>query len=138
MNSELHFQQILSYIESKYDEVLSEETRIRRDPKFQDDRVHCILYFINPSGHSLRELDIDLMRKLSHRVNLIPVIGKSDSFTKDELREFKKRVMEDLEFYKIPIYDFPFDADMDEEIVIEANKELRVRLALVHGSACDD
>ena len=42
--------------------------------------------------HSLREMDIELMRRLSPRVNVIPVIGKADSLTPSELRGFKKRV----------------------------------------------
>ena len=41
---------------------------------------------------SLREIDIELMRRLSPRVNVIPVIGKADSLTPSELRGFKKRV----------------------------------------------
>lgn len=52
------------------------------------------IYFIPPTGHALREIDIELMRRLSSRVNVIPVIGKSDSLTPSELRDFKKRIME--------------------------------------------
>jgi len=37
-------------------------------------------------------MDIELMRRLSPRVNVIPVIGKADSLTPSELRGFKKRV----------------------------------------------
>ncbi len=37
-------------------------------------------------------MDIELMRRLSPRVNVIPVIGKADSLTPSELRTFKKRV----------------------------------------------
>ena len=37
-------------------------------------------------------MDIELMRRLSPRVNVIPVIGRSDSLTPSELRVFKKRV----------------------------------------------
>ena len=37
-------------------------------------------------------MDIELMRRLSPRVNVIPVIGKADSLTPIELRGFKKRV----------------------------------------------
>jgi septin family protein len=32
------------------------------------------------------------MRRLSPRVNVIPVIGKADSLTPSELKTFKKRV----------------------------------------------
>lgn len=42
--------------------------------------------------YSLREMDIELMRRLSPRVNVIPVVGKADSLTPSELRGFKKRV----------------------------------------------
>lgn len=42
---------------------------------------------------SLREIDIELMRRLSPRVNVIPVIGRADSLTPQELRDFKKRVI---------------------------------------------
>lgn len=42
--------------------------------------------------YRLREMDIELMRRLSPRVNVIPVIGKADSLTPSELRGFKKRV----------------------------------------------
>jgi septin family protein len=51
----------------------------------------------------LREIDIELMRRLSPRVNVIPVIGKADSLTPSELRGFKKRV-------RILIFCFKFDA----------------------------
>ena len=37
-------------------------------------------------------MDIELMRRLSPRVNVIPVIGKADSLTPTELKAFKKRV----------------------------------------------
>lgn len=32
------------------------------------------------------------MRRLSPRVNVIPVVGRADSLTPQELKEFKKRV----------------------------------------------
>ena len=39
-------------------------------------RVHACLYFIAPSGHRLREMDLEFMRRLCTKVNIIPVIGK--------------------------------------------------------------
>jgi cell division control protein 11 len=52
INNENSFQSILGFIEHQYDEILAEESRIKRNPKFQDNRVHAVLYFIQPSGHS--------------------------------------------------------------------------------------
>lgn len=71
------------------------------------------------------------MRKLSPRVNVIPVVGKADSLTPSELKNFKKRVMEDIEHYEIPIYSFPYDVEEDDEETVMDNSELRVRLRLV-------
>lgn len=86
------FQEISSYLERQYDDILAEESRIKRNPRFRDNRVHALLYFIQPTGHALREMDIELMRRLSPRVNVIPVIGKADSMVPAELKQFKKRV----------------------------------------------
>jgi len=70
-------------------------------------------------------MDIELMRRLSPRVNVIPVIGKADSLTLSELRAFKKRIMEDIEHYDIPVYNFPYDVEEDDEETIQDNSELR-------------
>ncbi|TQB70002.1 hypothetical protein MPDQ_001060 [Monascus purpureus] len=105
--------------------VTVEESRIKRNPRFRDNRVHALLYFITPTGHGLRELDIELMKRLSPRVNVIPVIGKADSLTPAELAESKKLIMEDIEHYRIPVYNFPYDIEEDDEDTVEENAELR-------------
>jgi septin family protein len=51
-----------------------------------------LLHFIQPTGHALRELDIQLMKRLATRVNIIPVIAKADTLTHAERSVFKKRV----------------------------------------------
>lgn len=65
------------------------------------------------------------MRRLSPRVNVIPVIGKADSLTPAELAESKKLIMEDIEHYRIPVYNFPYDIEEDDEDTVEENAELR-------------
>ena len=65
------------------------------------------------------------MRRLSPRVNVIPVIGKADSLTPVELAESKKLIMEDIEHYRIPVYNFPYDIEEDDEDTVEENAELR-------------
>ncbi|KAF9380495.1 hypothetical protein CPB97_008294 [Podila verticillata] len=125
IDNEHCFQEILGYLERQYDDILSEESRIKRNPRFRDNRVHALLYFITPTGHSLREIDLELMKRLSPRINVIPVIGKADSLTPKELGDFKKRIMEDIEHHNIPIYNFPYDPEEDDEETIEENSELR-------------
>ncbi|RHZ74294.1 hypothetical protein CDV55_109028 [Aspergillus turcosus] len=120
-----NFGEIVGYLERQYDDILAEESRIKRNPRFRDNRVHVLLYFITPTGHGLRELDIELMKRLSPRVNVIPVIGKADSLTPAELAESKKLIMEDIEHYRIPVYNFPYDIEEDDEDTVEENAELR-------------
>ncbi|RWQ96089.1 putative septin AspA [Paecilomyces variotii] len=125
IDNEESFSEIVGYLERQYDDILAEESRIKRNPRFRDNRVHALLYFITPTGHGLRELDIELMKRLSPRVNVIPVIGKADSLTPAELAESKKLVMEDIEHYRIPVYNFPYDIEEDDEDTVEENAELR-------------
>ncbi|XPS68771.1 Cell division control protein 11 [Ascochyta lentis] len=125
IDNEASFGEIVGYLERQYDDILAEESRIKRNPRFRDNRVHVLLYFITPTGHGLRELDIELMKRLSPRVNVIPVIGKADSLTPAELAESKKLVMEDIEHYRIPVYNFPYDIEEDDEDTVEENAELR-------------
>ena len=63
-----------------------------RDRYIQDTRIHCCLYFINPTGHSLRPIDVIVMKKLSEVVNVVPVIAKADSLTLEERESFKQKV----------------------------------------------
>jgi len=85
------WQKISDYIESRYEEYLNAETRLHRT-HIPDNRVHCCLYFIFPSGHSLRAIDIEFMKNLHDKVNIIPIIAKADTLTTEECQQFKKNV----------------------------------------------
>lgn len=45
------WQPILDYIDAKYEEYLNAESRVVRKSHIVDNRVHCCLYFLTPSGH---------------------------------------------------------------------------------------
>lgn len=82
---------IIEFIENKYEEYLNCESRVTRK-QIKDTRVHCCLYFIQPSGHGLKPLDIEFMQRLCDKVNIVPVIAKADTMTTDECQLFKKQV----------------------------------------------
>lgn len=42
--------------------------------------------------YRLKPLDIEIMKRLGTRVNLIPVIAKADTLTQNDLYAFKSRV----------------------------------------------
>lgn len=118
----------MSYIEAQFDDVLLEETRIKRNPKFQDNRIDLLLYFIPPTGQALKQLDIELMKKLGACVNVMPVIAKADSLLPQELANFKKRVKLDIEKHHIPVFSFPYDPEEDDDETIIENNELRAMI----------
>ena len=106
--------------------MLAEETRIKRNPRFEDTRVHVALYFIEPVGHGLRELEYELMKRISRYTNVLPIIAKADSFTKDELKEVRNNILNDIERYNVPVYKFEIDPDDDDIEAIEENEPLQL------------
>jgi len=52
------FQEIVGYLERQYDDILAEESRIKRNPRFRDNRIHALLYFIPPTGHAYVKFDL--------------------------------------------------------------------------------
>jgi Septin family protein len=78
-------------IEQRYDTYLEAENKVNRS-NIVDNRIHACVYFIQPTGHSLKPLDIEVMRRLHTKVNLIPVIAKADTLTDEEVTLFKQRV----------------------------------------------
>lgn len=119
------FDIISDYIRHQYDEILLEESRVRRNPRFKDGRVHCCLYLINPTGHGLKEIDVEFIRRLGTLVNVIPVISKADSLTTEELKLNKKLIAKDIDYYSLPIYNFPFDEEDASDEDYQTNTYLR-------------
>ena len=44
--------------------------------------------------YSLKPLDIEVMKALHHKVNIVPVIAKADTLTANEVKMLKKKVLE--------------------------------------------
>ena len=47
IDNDYMFDEILGFLERQYDDILSEESRIRRNPRFRDNRVHALVYFLS-------------------------------------------------------------------------------------------
>ena len=54
-------------MEEQFDHFLDAESKVERFP-IQDSRVHVCLYFIAPTGHCLKPLDIEFMRRIHEKV----------------------------------------------------------------------
>jgi septin family protein len=127
---------VARYVDEQYKLFMDQELQCHGDA-IKDTRVHACLYFIAPTGHGLRSIDLEFMKvghlqggkpfarvlfslgggrlvfvsniqhsltmaprpcaqKLHERVNIIPVIAKADSMTKNEIAQFKQQIRQVL------------------------------------------
>jgi len=103
---------------------LEEETRVERPVRPPDHLVHACLYFLPPTGHGLRKLDIEAIRSLHDKVNVIPVLSKSDAFTTEEVDRMKQRVRQELLLEGIPCHSFLDGEEEPPYAVIGGNSVL--------------
>lgn len=83
----------MDHIDQQFENYLQEELKIKRSIQtYHDTRIHTCLYFVAPTGHSLKSLDLVTMKKLDSKVNIVPVIAKADTISKSELHKFKIKV----------------------------------------------
>ncbi|XP_051905995.1 neuronal-specific septin-3-like isoform X2 [Hippocampus zosterae] len=125
INNENCWQPIMKFINNQYEAYLQEEININRKKRIPDSRVHCCIYFIPPTGHCLRPLDVEFMRRLSKVVNIVPVIAKADTLTLEERDFFKKKIREELRANGIDIYpQKEFDEDAEDRMINEKIREM--------------
>ncbi|XP_068441912.1 septin 4b isoform X3 [Clinocottus analis] len=104
---------VADYIDQQFEQYFRDESGLNRK-NIQDNRVHCCLYFISPFGHGLRPLDVEFMKALHEKVNIVPILAKADTLTPTEVKKKKIKIREEIEQYGIKIYQFP-DCDSDED-----------------------
>ncbi|KAL1458077.1 hypothetical protein WDU94_008252 [Cyamophila willieti] len=113
INNSNSFDEIIQYIDDQFERFLRDESGLNRR-NIVDNRIHCCFYFISPFGHGLKPLDIEFMKQLHNKVNIVPVIAKADCLTRKEIQRLKKKVMEEIKQNGITIYPLP-DCDSDED-----------------------
>jgi len=108
INKDQSYKPIVDYIDQQFEAYLQEELKVKRNLyNYSDSRIHTCLYFIAPTGHSLKSLDLVTMKALVEKVNIIPIIAKSDTISKEELAKFKLKIMSELLGAGIQTYQFP-------------------------------
>lgn len=133
------FQQIIRYIDDQFERYLRDESGLNRK-NIVDNRVHCCFYFINPYGHGLKPLDVEVMRQLSNKVSIVPVIAKADCLTQKEIGQLKHKILQEIQENGIKIYSLPdCDTDEDEEYKLQV-QQLRdsIPFAVVGANAMVD
>ena len=122
---------IVKYIKDQHSAYLRKELTAQRERYIQDTRIHCCLFFIQPSGHALKPIDIVVLKKLSDVVNVVPVIAKSDSLTLEERRAFKERIKEEFVFHNLKMYPYDNEELDDEERATNATIKEIIPFAVV-------
>ncbi|XP_062127021.1 septin-2-like isoform X1 [Drosophila sulfurigaster albostrigata] len=118
INKDDSFKAVVDYLDVQFEIYLQEELKIKRSlTTCHDSRIHICLYFICPTGHGLKSLDLVCMKKLDSKVNIIPVIAKADTISKEELQRFKAKIIQELKSNGVQIYQFP----TDDETVADTN-----------------
>uniref|UniRef100_H2L690 Septin n=1 Tax=Oryzias latipes TaxID=8090 RepID=H2L690_ORYLA len=126
---------VTDYIDQQFEQYFRDESGLNRK-NIQDNRVHCCLYFISPFGQGLRPIDVEFMKALQDKANVVPVIAKADCLTPLEIKKLKERVREEIDKYGIKIYQFPdCDSDEDEESK-QQDRELKesIPFAVIGGN----
>jgi septin family protein len=119
---------LLEYIESIYHDVLEQERRIKRNPRFEDNRVHVALYFIRAGCNRLQELDIECMKAISARINLLPIVAKIDAVNEIEFSREKSMIENELRKHDIKVWDFLQNIDHRDEEEVEYLKFLQTKV----------
>ncbi|PKK18617.1 septin 2 [Columba livia] len=111
------FKTIISYIDEQFERYLHDESGLNRR-HIIDNRVHCCFYFISPFGHGLKPLDVEFMKAIHNKVNIVPVIAKAEVLTLPayclNFLHYKSQILDEIEEHGIKIYHLP-DAESDED-----------------------
>ncbi|XP_023685086.2 septin-5-like [Paramormyrops kingsleyae] len=127
INNKECWRPVVDYIEEQFEQYFRDESGLNRK-NIQDNRVHCCLYFISPFSHGLRPIDVEFMKALHEKVNIVPVLAKADSLTPYEMRKKKIKIREEMEQHGIKIFQFPdCDSDSDEDFR-QHDQELKGRV----------
>jgi septin 3/9/12 len=124
VNNDRCWDPIVKYIKDQHSAYLRKELTAQRERYIQDTRIHCCLYFIAPTGHALKPIDIVVLKKLSETVNVVPVIAKADSLTLEERQMFKDRIKEEFAFHNIRMYPYENEEYDSEEAAM--NSQIKV------------
>ncbi|XP_036946360.1 neuronal-specific septin-3 isoform X4 [Acanthopagrus latus] len=124
INNDNCWEPIVKYVNEQYEKYLREELHINRKRIIPDSRVHCCIYFLPATGHRLRPIDVEFMKRLGKIVSIVPVIAKADTLTIEERQEFKERIRQDLVDNGIQVYpQREYDEDPEERILNNSIRE---------------
>lgn len=70
--------------------------------KIVDTRIHLVLYFFD--GHHPKDQDFHSVRVIQEYSNVIPILAKGDSFTLEELKHVKQKIVKRAKELKVEFF----------------------------------
>lgn len=120
---DLQLRDITAFLESKFEDTLTEEMKVVRSPGARDTHIHCVFWILDPvrldanlaaaekaaglaNGQYTRssrvvgildeELDLQFLRVMQGKTAVVPVISKADTVTTAHMAFLKKAVWDSL------------------------------------------
>lgn len=112
---DLQIRETVAFIENKFEETFSEETKVVRAPGSRDTHIHVVFFLLDPArlnpdnhypGKSSTEkheggldndLDIQVFNALQGKTVVVPVISKADTCTSKHMENLKQLVRTGLQ-----------------------------------------
>ncbi|KAJ9089706.1 Septin-6 [Entomophthora muscae] len=112
LNREKDLEPIVAYIDEQFEKYLEDEMVTTERSEIEDNRVHALLYFIAP-GSGIRSIDLIILKELSEKVNIIPVLAKADTLRLEEKLWNKRLIMNQILIHQIKTYPTDFCDEKD-------------------------
>lgn len=117
---EENMNKIYRYINTANEEYFEMEQGLSMP--FDDNRIHCCLYLV--PGDQINESEIQGLKDLSKKVNVIPVITKADMFTCEELKEQREKINKIFKENAIGFYDYEENEDSKFPLAVIASERV--------------
>ena len=132
---DLQLREMTAFIESKFEETFAEEQKVQRTPGSKDTHIHCVFLLLDPGRLELNfhshtngylnsttspagldpELDLQVMKAMSGKTTVIPVISKADTLTQAHMAFLKRKVWDNIQKEKLdPLDALDLEASEDE------------------------
>lgn len=147
--SDLQLREISAFIESKFEDTFAEEQKVIRSPNAKDTHIHCVLLILDPvrldanvaaavaaspqqhvygygvpQGGLDEELDLQVLRTLSGKTTVIPIVSKADTLTNPHMTHLKRAVWSSIQKNKLdPLEALGLEDEEDSETEEEESDE---------------
>lgn len=139
---DLQLRDITAFLESKFEDTLTEEMKVVRSPGARDTHIHCVFLILDPvrldanlaaakkaaaqtngkAANSSRvvgilddDLDLQVLRVMQGKTAVVPVISKADTITTAHMAYLKKAVWDSLKQARIDPLEVLILEDPEEE-----------------------